>query len=160
MLEKVLVLDPEKCIGCRTCELVCSLKHSQGCSESRSRVRIVTQKTQDASMPIMCQQCEKPPCQDVCPTKATYRDPKTHAMIIDSSRCIGCQMCIMVCPFGAPSFDPIGRVTIKCDLCGGDPECAKLCPTETIKFMRSDKQAILRKRIGLEKLFKAIASLS
>lgn len=159
MAEKMLVIDPEKCTGCRTCEMVCSLKHSRGCSETRSRVRVITQNTQDSSLPIMCQHCEIPLCQKVCPVKATYRDMKTHAMIIDKSICIGCRMCMIACPFGAPSFDPIERATIKCDLCEGDPECVKLCPSEALKFIRADKMGIIEKRIGLEKLFKAISTV-
>ena len=159
MTEKMLVIDPDKCIGCRTCEMVCSLKHTDGCSETRSRVRVITQKTQDNSLPIMCQHCEKPLCQEVCPAKATYRDLTTHAMIIDKDKCLGCKMCIIACPFGAPSFDPVDRVTIKCDLCEGDPECVKLCPSEALKFVRADKIGIMEKRIGLEKLFKSISTL-
>lgn len=155
----MLVIDPEKCIGCRTCEMVCSLKHNDGCSETRSRVRVITRETQDCSVPIMCQHCEKPLCQEVCPAKATYRDDNTHAMIIDKDKCLGCKMCIIACPFGAPSFDPTDRITIKCDLCGGDPECAKLCPSDTLKFVRADEIGVLKKRTGLERLFKAINTL-
>jgi Fe-S-cluster-containing dehydrogenase component len=80
-------------------------------------------------------------------------------MIIDKDKCLGCKMCIIACPFGAPSFDPVDRVTIKCDLCEGDPECVKLCPSETLKFVRADKIGIMEKRMGLEKLFKTISVL-
>jgi Fe-S-cluster-containing dehydrogenase component len=69
-------------------------------------------------------------------------------------------MCILACPFGAPSFDPIERVTMKCDLCGGDPECVKLCSSEALKFVRADKVGVIKKRLGVEKLFKAMGALA
>jgi Fe-S-cluster-containing dehydrogenase component len=161
MIEKMLVIDLDKCIGCRTCEMVCSLKHTGACSSIRSRIRVINLNVngQESSIPMMCQHCEKPFCTEVCPTKACHWDLENHRVIIDQCKCIGCKICIMVCPFGAPSLDPIDRVIIKCDLCEGDPECVKLCPSETLKFIRVDKIGIIEKRNSLEKLFKAIHTL-
>jgi len=159
MAEKMLVLDPEKCVGCHTCEMVCSLKHHGGCSRTRSRVTVLTERTQDNSVPIMCQHCERPLCQEICPVGAIYRDMTTHAMLIDADKCLGCKMCIFVCPFGAPSLDHIDRVTFKCDLCEGDPECAKLCPSEAIQFIRNDKIGLMKKRSGISKLLNAISDM-
>jgi Fe-S-cluster-containing dehydrogenase component len=68
-------------------------------------------------------------------------------------------MCIFVCPFGAPSFDPVDRVTIKCDICEGDPQCAKFCPSEAIQFLRSDKIGAIRKKEGVLKLLNAISTM-
>jgi len=34
-------------------------------------------------------------------------------------------MCVTACPFGAMSFDSIGKKVIKCDLCDGDPQCVR-----------------------------------
>ncbi|MFC1533683.1 4Fe-4S dicluster domain-containing protein [Thermodesulfobacteriota bacterium] len=159
MAEKMLVLDPDKCIGCHTCEMVCSLKHHDGCSQIRSRVRVITDRTQDLSLPIMCQHCENPLCQKVCPTGAISRDSATHAILINRNKCLGCKMCIFVCPFGAPSFDPIDRVTFKCDICEGDPECAKLCPSEAIQFVRNDKIGAAKRRDGVLKFMDIISNM-
>lgn len=159
MTEKILVLTPENCIGCRTCEMVCSLNHNNGCSRTRSLVTVITQNTQDLSLPIMCQHCETPLCQQVCPVDAISRDMTTHAMVIDQDKCLGCKMCVYACPFGAPSFDPMDRVIIKCDLCGGDPMCAKFCPTEAIQFIRNDKIGIIQKRDGAARMLNAISSM-
>ncbi len=49
-------------------------------------------------------------------------------------------MCIAVCPFGAPSFDPRHKVVVKCDMCaerrakGMGPACSEMCPAEAIFF--------------------------
>ena len=157
MAQKKLILDPEKCVGCRTCEMVCSLRHNHGCSPTRSRVRVVTVDTQDMSMPVMCQHCETPLCQKVCPANAISRDATTDAMILDTDKCLGCQMCVYACPFGALSFDPTDRTMIKCDLCEGDPECAKFCPSEAIQFVRNDNIAATKRRAGVVKMLHTIA---
>ena len=68
-------------------------------------------------------------------------------------------MCIIACPFGGPSIDPFDRSTVKCDLCDGDPECVKFCPNEALKFIPADKMGATQKRVGLEKLFKAINTM-
>lgn len=159
MTEKMLVLDPDNCIGCHTCEMVCSLKHHGACSRTRSRVTVITEDTQDKTVPIMCQHCEKPLCMEICPAKAIYRDISTHAMLIDPDKCLGCKMCIFVCPFAAPSLDPFDRVTIKCDMCDGDPQCVKFCPREAIQFIRSDKAGVLKRKDGVLKLVHRITTM-
>ena len=155
----MLLIDPEKCNGCRTCEMVCSLKHSHGCSTIRSRVSVITLETQDLSLPIMCQHCEIPSCQEVCPTRAISRDMTTNAVIINPKKCLGCKMCVYVCPFGATSIDPISRVIIKCDLCEGDPECAKFCAYQAIQFIRYDEMGATKRRTGAQKMLNAIAQV-
>lgn len=41
------------------------------------------------------------PSRDVCPTQAIHWDEKSAAIVIDDSRCIGCGLCIVRCPYGA-----------------------------------------------------------
>ena len=54
-------------------------------------------------------------------------------MGLDLKTCIGCHDCVVACPFGAMRIDPHDDQVFKCDLCGGDPECAKWCPTGAIQ---------------------------
>jgi len=42
---------------------------------------------------------------------------------------------MMVCPFGAISFDPIGKRVFKCDQCGGEPICVRFCETEALQYV-------------------------
>ena len=63
-------------------------------------------------------------------------------VVRDEDRCIGCRMCVVLCPYNAiTSFD--GEI-IKCDLCGGDPVCVRYCSTGAIEFL--DETAELEKR--------------
>ena len=151
MAQFVLTIDPEKCTGCRACEMVCSLHHTGECNPTRSRVRVIKWEV-GVDMPVMCHQCDTPVCRDVCPTGAIYRDERTNAMLISQDMCIGCKMCIFACPFGGPAIDSIGRQIILCDLCEGDPMCVKVCETGAINYVRADMVGLRRKRAGIEKL--------
>jgi Fe-S-cluster-containing dehydrogenase component len=51
----------------------------------------------------------------------------TSAVIVDREKCTGCMICVNACPGRIPFMHPgDGKATI-CDLCDGDPECAKIC---------------------------------
>ncbi len=55
-------------------------------------------------MPLMCQQCDRPPCIDVCPTGATYLNPEGLVAQI-YARCIGCRYCANACPYAVKVFN-------------------------------------------------------
>jgi len=66
-----------------------------------------------------------------------YKDEKTGAVLHDADKCIGCWMCIMVCPAGAIQRDQRKeKIASKCDLCAGQemPVCVANCPNEAIVF--------------------------
>ncbi len=156
MTRKILTIDPEKCTGCRICEVVCSFYHEKEFNPRRARLAILKNEMEGLNIPMVCQQCEIPLCEEACPTGATYRDEKTGALLIDETKCIGCRMCIYVCPFGAPSIDPLTMMTIKCDLCNGNPQCAKYCPRKAIDYVPADKVGIMKKRSGADKISKSL----
>ncbi len=135
MQDKVLVIDYEKCTGCRMCELVCSVYHTGAANPSRSRIRVIKWENIGLYLPLTCQNCEKPFCVEVCPTKACHVDPEMNMVLIDKDKCIGCRTCILACPFGAPHFDKAERITVKCDYCGGEPQCVRFCDVGAIKFL-------------------------
>jgi anaerobic carbon-monoxide dehydrogenase iron sulfur subunit len=143
--EKVLVIDQKKCTGCRKCEIVCSIVHNGASNPSRSRIRVAKLDEIGFYLPISCQSCEKPQCTEVCPAKAAHRDLKSNKVLIDKKKCIGCKTCIIACPFGAPSFDIIDRVSIKCDFCEGTPQCVAACETKAIDYYEADKVSVVKR---------------
>lgn len=54
--------------------------------------------------------------------------------MVNHDKCLRCKMCSIACPFGATTYDPIGDMIAKCDLCGGDPQCVKQCPSGAITY--------------------------
>ncbi|MEM3506042.1 MAG: 4Fe-4S dicluster domain-containing protein [Candidatus Bathyarchaeia archaeon] len=158
MILKLLVVNPEKCTGCRICELVCSLHHTNVFNIKRSRISILKYE-EGLDIPMLCQHCETPLCKEACITGAIYRDEKTNAIMINENKCIGCKICMLVCPFGGISIDIKTNKIIKCDLCNGDPQCVEFCPTNALEYVRADKFGILKKKAGVEKRSKYISHI-
>jgi Fe-S-cluster-containing hydrogenase component 2 len=143
---KALVVNYEKCTGCRLCELVCSVMHEGVSNPSRSRIRVIKWEAEGLYIPMSCQQCEDAPCMNVCPVKAISRDEELGRVMIDYDVCIGCRACVSACPFGAMSFDVIGRKVFKCDLCDGEPQCVRFCDEKAVDYVMVDDVSTLKKR--------------
>src|SRR6185369_5293755 len=60
-------------------------------------------------VPKLCNQCENPPCVQVCPVGATYQTAD-GVVLVDREWCIGCGYCIMGCPYGVRFFHPVYQV--------------------------------------------------
>lgn len=107
-------------------------------------------------LPVQCQQCDQPPCVEVCPVKATWKE-EDGIVVVDYNWCIGCRYCEAACPYHARRFNwkkpeipaaeinpdqsylsnrvrPVGVVE-KCTYClhrtrrGRLPACLEACPT-------------------------------
>ena len=155
-MAKVLVTDYEKCTGCRICELVCSVKHEGVSNPSRSRIKVMKWESEGRYVPMSCQQCESAPCMLICPVKAISRDESLNRVKVDYDVCIGCRMCVAICPFGAMGFDVLAKKVMKCDLCDGDPQCARFCDVHAVSYLEANEQSVKKKRTVADK-FSSIA---
>lgn len=144
---KQLIIKPEKCIGCRTCELICSFEHYGQINPRMANVTVFEYEKASVAIPIMCLQCENPACEKVCPVKAIRRE-ENGAVTIHYEKCIGCKMCMNACPLGNIAYHPALRKVYKCDLCGGDPQCAKFCPGGAITFDEVCTTDVRKKQAG------------
>ena len=118
--------DYMKCSGCRNCEIACSLKHEGRIWPEASRVRVFM-LVPGAEVPHLCAQCSNYPCVASCPVQALSVHEKTGAVIVDNDKCISCSKCIDACPGNIPFLHPKSNKATICDLCDGEPECAKVC---------------------------------
>ena len=151
-MKKLLVINSDKCTGCRLCERVCSVHHEGVSNPARSRIHVIKWEGEGFYLPMVCQQCEDPVCVAVCPKGATQKRPDKPGITIDYDLCIGCHMCVAACPFGGTSVDPVGEKVIKCDLCGGEPMCVSFCDVEAIEYLDTSKAVLRKKRRAGEKL--------
>ena len=84
-------------------------------------------------VPKLCNQCENPPCVQVCPVGATYKT-RDGVVLVDRAWCIGCGYCIQSCPYGVRFFHPVHKVAEKCTFCyhritkGMKAACVEACP--------------------------------
>lgn len=148
---KIITVNPDKCTGCRLCELACSLKNVGEFNPARARIHVIGFE-ELFCLPIMCFQCEKPYCAQVCPACALIREEATGIVRVIKEKCVGCKICILACPFGNMAFSSEDRRTVKCELCDGNPECVAFCPTGALEFREADTATIYKKRALSEKL--------
>ncbi|GAB4244996.1 MAG: 4Fe-4S dicluster domain-containing protein [Thermoleophilia bacterium] len=142
---RVLMVDQEKCDGCLLCVAACSVAHTGVVDLERAHITVY-RAHEDVFVPLPCHQCETPSCVQACPTKACHRDAETRRVVIDDSRCIGCKACVVACPFGRAHYDLVSGVSTKCDYCGGEPECVKLCEPRALTYVYSDESSQGKKR--------------
>jgi Fe-S-cluster-containing dehydrogenase component len=113
-------------------------------------------------VPKLCNQCENPPCVQVCPVGATYQTPD-GVVLVDRSWCIGCGYCIMGCPYGVRFFHPVYHTAEKCNFCyhritkGMKTACVDACPFDArrignIKDLTDPvTKIIMTQRVGILK---------
>lgn len=156
----MLVIDYTKCTGCRSCEIACSFAKNGECNPSKARLHIVRMKRYGINVPLVCQQCEKPLCKEACPTGAIYRGEKINAYKVSESKCIGCRACVLACPFGSISVFAEEGYATKCDLCDGEPRCARACEEGAILYVTGEALQNRRKRLeSIRKLCKSLQKL-
>jgi carbon-monoxide dehydrogenase iron sulfur subunit len=136
-LEKILI-QPELCDGCGDCEEACAKLH--GASS------IMVREVDGSYYPIICQHCEDAPCKIICPTEAI--DEK----LVDSDKCIGCSLCMLICPFGSVVMHE--RKAQKCNQCPDldIPACIKACSKRAITLVDTEKIKLEKQTKHIEKM--------
>lgn len=157
------LVDTEKCIGCARCVKACKEENGVPMDEEvyRTWVERYVETGNGVSIdspngglefpplgsstkkqffvPKLCNQCENPPCVQVCPVGATYRT-SDGVILVDAARCVGCRYCIQACPYGARFLHPKTHVADKCNWCyhrvakGMKPACVTVCPVGARQF--------------------------
>jgi Fe-S-cluster-containing dehydrogenase component len=186
-------VDVTKCIGCGRCVVACKIENDVPMEPIFFRtwverytwlrdgeIKVVSPNGgfngfEDGSIeaieveksyfvPKLCNQCDEPPCVQVCPVGATYKT-EDGVVLVDEKYCLGCRYCIQACPYGAryiyPSSGPrksrVGTAD-KCTWCyhritkGLEPACVKVCPTGARQFVFVSGDQRLRRIKGLKGL--------
>lgn len=168
-MNKTIAVNIKKCLACKSCEIACAVAHSnskvleEAVAESPKPQRMVTVEVAgEFGVPMQCRHCEDAPCVTVCPTAAIHRHQVNDPVLIDKDRCIGCQFCLMVCPFGVIDVSRDGRAVVKCDLCitrtevGQEPACVESCPTGALQFREVTELVTERRRAAAKQAFASV----
>lgn len=126
-----MVIDLNKCIGCKSCTITCKMEHSVRPGGFRTWVNSEESgrypKVTRFFLPRLCNHCENAACVRVCPTGASYRDPDYDSVQIDKKRCIGCRACINACRYGSRYFNWYREKTADVARIGGTPDKCTFC---------------------------------
>ncbi|MEX0950655.1 MAG: 4Fe-4S dicluster domain-containing protein [Gammaproteobacteria bacterium] len=143
---KALQIEPEKCTGCLQCEMACSYRAEGVFNPAKSRIKIFTFHEEGRFVPYTCTQCTEAWCMHACPVEAIVYNEATGSKDVLADKCVGCKVCTIACPFGTVNYDQDAGIVHKCDLCQGEPECAKACPTDAITYVDADQTGYERMR--------------
>jgi len=149
---KIISIDLDRCVGCRSCEQACSMYGTGGFRRESSNIRVNIYPGERFISTLTCVQCETAVCLEICPSGALARSPETNAVVLDESRCVGCKMCLMSCPFGNIHFNTEKHVIQKCNLCDGEPRCVGFCMPRALNYLEVEEIPELRRAILDSKL--------
>jgi carbon-monoxide dehydrogenase iron sulfur subunit len=121
----VIHCDIRLCVGCRMCEVTCSVGHFGAVSPALARIRVAKMDETGIDLAIACLSCREKPCLE-CPTEALSVGSRGE-IVLDDGYCDGCGLCHDACPVGAVGFH--NDTPLFCDLCDGDPSCVATCPS-------------------------------
>ena len=154
MTQYTIVTDLNRCVSCLNCMVAC--KEANDVPIGNFWIKILrvgpNPKFEGAEypdvemyyLPVQCQHCENPECVKVCPTEASHI-AADGTVQIDKSKCIGCQFCVMACPYGVRYLNKEQGVVEKCTRCyqktqeGELPACVVSCGGRARWFGDMDK---------------------
>ncbi len=138
-----LLIDVSRCNGCSGCVVGCKNWHGIPAGEE-GRIRLVDRtvgsfpEVRRWIFPVMCMQCDFPPCVTVCRFGACFVDER-GIIQVNEEKCVGCELCVIACPYDARVMRRDG-VPESCNLCldrieeGKEPYCVASCPTHALIF--------------------------
>lgn len=142
MTHYAIATDLNRCVGCLACSVACKVANGVPVGDFWNKTLRVgpNPKFEGAQWPdvemyfltVQCQHCNNPECVKVCPTGASHI-AENGTVQIDKEKCIGCQFCVMSCPYGVRYLNEEERVVEKCTLCqqkieqGELPQCVAQC---------------------------------
>ncbi|HZK18308.1 MAG TPA: 4Fe-4S dicluster domain-containing protein [Clostridia bacterium] len=158
---KEVFIRPERCVGCKSCEIACAVAHSSTkdlysavFEPDPPRKRVFACESGNVKIALQCRHCEEPLCVKVCPTQALIKDKASGLVVHREELCLGCGMCQIACPFGVISRRANSKIIAKCDLCPDldSPACVEACPTKALFVDDSSDIANMKRKSLIKQL--------
>lgn len=145
-------VDLDKCSGCKACVAACHSLNGLEEDESWRAVGLLVSNSEvlpyQQTVTTACHHCLDPACLNGCPVLAYEKDPATGIVRHLDDQCIGCQYCILKCPYEVPHYSHRLGIVRKCDMCshrlavGEAPACVQSCPSAAIRITVFNQAAI------------------
>ena len=137
-------VDLDRCSGCKSCVTGCHTMNGLGPTETWRDVGTLLGGTVEQpflqTVTTACHHCVEPACLEGCPVLAYEKDPETGIVRHLDDQCIGCQYCVLKCPYDVPKYNADLGIVRKCDMCSARlaedeaPACVQACPTDAISI--------------------------
>ncbi len=138
-------VELDACTGCKSCVAACHSLNGLDDTETWRDVGLLVSPSRrhpfTQTITSACHHCADPACLNGCPVLAYEKDPVTGIVRHLDDQCIGCQYCILKCPYDAPKYNARLGIVRKCDMCHGRlaegeaPACVQACPTHAIRIV-------------------------
>ena len=142
-------VDLDACTGCKACVSACHALNGLDEDEIWRNVGLIHGGTIAEpylqTVTTACHHCVEPSCLEGCPVRAYEKDAETGIVRHLDDQCIGCQYCVLKCPYDVPKYSHRKGIVRKCDMCynrlAADeaPACVQACPTSAISIRTIEK---------------------
>ncbi len=135
-------VDLDVCTGCKACVSACHSLNGLDDEETWRDIGLLVGGTVEQpyqqTVTTACHHCVDPACAAGCPVLAYDKDEATGIVRHLDDQCIGCQYCVLKCPYDVPKYSEKRGIVRKCDMCysrltaGEAPACVQACPNGAI----------------------------
>jgi len=146
-------VDLDSCTGCKACVSACHSLNGLDDDEVWRTVGVIHGATKAApyqqTITSACHHCLEPACLEGCPVRAYEKEADTGIVRHLDDQCIGCQYCVLKCPYDVPKYSAKRGIVRKCDMCSSRlavdeaPACVQACPNGAITI-----RVVARSEIG------------
>jgi Fe-S-cluster-containing dehydrogenase component/DMSO reductase anchor subunit len=147
-------VDLDACTGCKACVSACHSLNGLEEDELWRSVGLIHSGGEEIAyqqtVTTACHHCVEPGCLEGCPVMAYEKDADTGIVRHLDDQCIGCQYCVLKCPYDVPKYSKRLGIVRKCDMCTGRlsageaPACVQACPHEAITITLVDRAEVSR----------------
>jgi len=134
--DRVIIIDADKCVGCRSCEAICSAFHAEPkysiVNPRRSRIRVFCDEDNNVFVPVIA---------------GPYTDAECNGKnltVINGKEYCECIFCRASCPSRDLFKEPDTDIPLKCDMCGEppppEPMCVKWCLSGALTFIERERE--------------------